>query len=68
MIELLSQVKLGQVLGFIDIKNDDKYQKLYHEGMSANLQEIFEFFDKKKENIIRAEYISKEVKNLTQRR
>ena len=68
MIELLSQVKLGQVLGFIDIKNDDKYQKLYYEGMSANLQEIFEFFDKKKENIIRAEYISKEVKNLTQRR
>ena len=68
MIELLSQVKLGQVLGFIDIKNDDKYQKLYHVGMCANLQEIFEFFDKKKENIIRAEYISKEVKNLTQRR
>ena len=68
MIELLSQVKLGQVLGFIDIKNDDKYQKLYHEGMSANLQEIFEFKKKKKENIIRAEYISKEVKILTQRR
>ena len=65
---MLSNIRLGQVLGFIDIKNDDKFQKLYHEGMSANLKEIFEFFDKKKENITRAEYISREVKNLSLRR
>ncbi len=65
MIELLSQVKLGSVLGFIDIINDEKYQKLYYEGMSANLKEIFEFLDKKEENIIRAEYISNKVKELT---
>ena len=66
MLELLSQVKLGQVLGFITIKSEDKFQKLYYEGMSANLKEIFEFSDKKKENIIRAEYISTKVKELTE--
>lgn len=68
MMELLAKVKLGQVLGFIDIKSDEKYQKLFYEGLSANLAEIFEFFDKKKENIIRAEYISNKVKELSQRR
>ena len=65
MIELLSQVKLGSALGFLKIYDDEKYQKLYYEGMSANLKEIFEFSDKKKENIIRAEYISNKVKELT---
>lgn len=65
MLELLSQVKLGQVLGFININSDEKFQKLYYEGMSANLKEIFEFSDKKKENIIRAEYISSKTKELT---
>ena len=68
MITLLSDVKLGGVLGFLDIKNDERFQKLYHEGASANLKEIFEFFDKKKENILRAEYISGEIRNLVQRR
>ncbi|MBQ8444609.1 MAG: hypothetical protein IJX25_04585 [Clostridia bacterium] len=68
MTELLAKVKLGQVLGFIDIDNDDKFQKLFHEGAEANLKEIFEFSDKKKENIIRAEYISSKVKSLTHRR
>ncbi len=68
MMQLLANVKLGQVLGFIDIKSDEKYQKLFYEGASANLTEIFGLFDKKKENIIRAEYISKKVKLLTQRR
>lgn len=68
MISLLSLVKLGQVLGFIDINSDEKFQKLYFEGTKANLKELFEFFEEKKENIIRAEYISNKVKNLTQRR
>lgn len=68
MITLLSKVKLGQALGFIDINSDEKYQKLYYEGTSSNLKELFEFFDEKKENIIRAEYISNKVKSLTQRR
>lgn len=68
MISLLSSVKLGQVLGFIDIKSEEKFQKLYFEGSKANLKELFEFFDEKKENILRAEYISNKVKNLTERR
>ena len=68
MIELLAKVKLGQVLGFIDIKSQDKFQKLFFEGASANLKEIFEFYDEKKEKIIRAEYISRKVKELSQRR
>ncbi len=68
MMELLAKVKLGQVLGFIDITSDDKFQKLFYEGASANLGEIIEFFDKKKENIIRAEYISNKVREISQRR
>lgn len=68
MMELLAKVKLGQVLGFIDIDSDDKFQKLFYEGAEANLKEIFEFSDKKKENIIRAEYISNKVKQLAKRR
>lgn len=68
MMELLAQLKLGQVLGFIEISSDDKFQKLFHEGASANLKEIFELQDEKKEKIKRAEYISNKVKELTQRR
>lgn len=68
MMNLLAKVKLGQVLGFIDIYSEEKYQKLFYEGASANLKEIFEFSDKKKEKIIRAEYISNKVRELSQRR
>lgn len=68
MMELLAKVKLGQVLGFIDINSDDKFQKLFYEGCSANLGEIFELFNQKKENIVRAEYISNKVRELAQRR
>ena len=68
MIDLLAKVKLGQVLGFIDITSDEKFQKLFYKGASANLKEIFDFSDEKKENVIRAEYISNEVKEISQRR
>ena len=68
MMELLAAVKLGEVLGFIRISSDEKFQKLFYEGASANLAEIFELTDTKEENIIRAEYISKKVKELAQRR
>lgn len=68
MIILLSQIKLGQVLGFLEIKDDQIYQKLYFEGANANLKEIFELFDKKKENILRAEYISNKIKEQVRRR
>lgn len=68
MIELLSKVKLGQALGFINISSNTRYQKLFYEGASANLKEIFNFSDKKEENRLRAEYISNEVRGLAQRR
>lgn len=68
MITLLSAVKFGQVLGFLDITSEEKFQKLYFEGTKANLKELFEFFDEKKENVIRAEYISSKVENLVRRR
>ena len=67
-MEKLALIKLGQVLGFIDINNEDKFQKLFFEGASANLKEIFGIEAQKKENIIRAEYISSKVKELSQRR
>ena len=67
MMELLAKVKLGSVLGFINIDSDDKFQKLFYEGAEANLKEMYEFSDKKMENIIRAEYISNKVKTLARR-
>lgn len=68
MIELLSKVKFGQVLGFIDISNNQLFQKLFYKGASANLKEIFELNGQKEEKIVRAEYISNEVRALAQRR
>ena len=65
MIELLSLVKLASVLGFLQITDDDKFQKLYYQGRRANLKEIFDIFDEKKENIVRGEYISNKVRQLT---
>ena len=67
MITLLSKLKFGQALGLLEIKLMDIFQKLYYKGSKANLKEIFESFDEKKENIIRAEYISSEVKELVKR-
>ncbi len=64
MMELLSKVKFGGVLGFYEIKDDDKFQKLYYEGASANLKEFFGFENQKKEKLKRAEYISGKVKSL----
>lgn len=68
MIGHLANIKLGQALGFLDVKDNNKFQKLFHEGLSANLKVIFEFFEEKEEKIIRAEYISNKVKELVDRR
>jgi len=67
MMELLAHIKLGQVLGFIEIENEDKFQKLFYEGAGANLNEIFELEGEKKEKIKRAEYISNKIKELSRR-
>ena len=66
-IGLLSKVKLGDALGFLRISDSDLFQKLYYEGTSSFLKEIFEFFDKKKENILRAEYIQSKIRKLVER-
>ena len=68
MYQHLANIKLGQALGFLDIKENDKFQKLFYEGLSANLKIIYEFFEEKEEKIIRAKYISSKIKQLTQRR
>ena len=68
MMKLLSLVKFGDSLGFLHIEDSDKFQKLYYEGGEANLKEIFDFSDTKKENIVRSEYISKKIKSLVKRR
>lgn len=64
MISLLSLLKFGNIFGFVKIRDEKMFQKLYYHGGGANLKEITKFLDEKKENIIRAEYISKRVKNL----
>ena len=68
MMRLLSRVKFGASLGFLEILDEDKFQKLYYGGGSANLKEIFDFYEAKKENILRAEYISRKMKTLVRRR
>jgi len=68
MMKLLSLVKFGDSLGFLHIIDTDKFQKLYYEGGEANLKEIFDFSETKKENIVRSEYISKKIKTLVRRR
>ena len=63
MIKLLSLVKFGGVLGFLNIKNKE-FERLFTEGASANLRELANFFEIKKEEVVRAEYINKKIKHL----
>ena len=64
MIGLLSTIKLGAVFGILKIKDEKMFQKLYYHGGGATLKELIKFSDEKEENMIRAEYISRRVKNL----
>lgn len=68
MMKFLALIKFGDALGFLQINDNEKFMKLFYKGASANLKEIFGFFENKKENIIRSEYISTEIKNLVHRR
>ena len=67
-LQLLSKVKFGEVLGFLEIESEEKFQKLFYECTKSFLKEIFEFFEEKKENILRAEYIGSKIKKLVERR
>lgn len=63
MIKLLSLVKFGGVLGFLNIK-EKEFERLFTEGASANLRELTNFFEIKKEDVVRAEYISRKIRRL----
>ena len=63
MIKLLSLVKFGGALGFLKIK-EKEFEKLFTEGASANLKELANFFEIKKEEVVRAEYINKKISEL----
>lgn len=67
-MEMLSKIKLVCELGIMEIMDEKAFQKLYYECCSANLKEIFDFSSLTKESVVRAEYISKKVKNLVKRR
>ena len=67
-MEMLSRLKLVCELGKMEILDEKAFQKLYYECGSANLKETLNFSQKIKENVLRAEYISKKVKNLVKRR
>lgn len=64
MIKLLSLLKLGSLYDMVKIKDEEMFMKLYYHGGGSNLKEIIKFSKEKKENVVRAEYISKRVKNL----
>ncbi len=64
MFRLLGLVRFGHELGLLKIKDIELFMKLYYHGGSAFLRSLRTFSAEKKENRMRAEYISKMVKNL----
>ena len=64
MLKCLSSLKLGEIFGFVNIKDQKMFMKLYYHGGSCSLKEITKFKDEKKENVVRSEYISKRIKSL----
>ena len=55
--ELLSEC-MGQ------FNKEKEFEKLFTEGSSANLRELTNFFEIKKEEVVRAEYISRKIRRL----
>ncbi len=67
MLEKLSLIKFGAVLGFLKINDQKAFDKLSIEGCSANLKEIENFSNSSKENLKRSEYINRKIKELVER-
>lgn len=67
MIEKLSLLKFGQALGFLKIKEEKSFGKLFVDGCSANLKEIKNFSASNEENRVRSEYINRKVKELVEK-
>ena len=66
MIRLLSLVKFGGALGFFKIK-ERELEKLFQDGSSANLQELTNFLEIKKEEVARAEYINRKIREIVRK-
>jgi protein arginine kinase len=64
MIRLLSLVKFGNALGFLNISDKKAFDRLYEQGCSANLREIENISGNLKEEVARSAYISKKVGEL----
>ena len=67
MIELLSLIKFGDALGFLEISDYKAFERLSVEGLSANLKEIENISRNIKEDVARSEYISKKIKKLVKK-
>ena len=67
MTKLLSLVKFGDALGFLKISDQKAFDKLYTEASMANLKEIETFSSVLKEEIARAKYINKKMRDLVQK-
>ena len=61
MIRLLSLVKFGDALGYLQISDKKAFSRLYIEGCSANLKEIENISGKLKEEVARSQYISRKI-------
>lgn len=66
-IYLLSLLKFGEALGFLKIDDKKSFEKLFTETATANLNELENFSVKKKEEVVRSEYISRKVKQLVRK-
>ncbi len=67
MIRLLSLVKFGDVLGYLEITDQKAFSRLYNEGCSANLAEIEKISGNLKEEIARSQYISRKINEIVKK-
>ena len=67
MINLLSLIKFGDILGFVKILDNRAFDRLFKEGCAANLNELEDFSLNWKEEEKRSEYISKKIKKLVRK-
>ena len=61
---LLSSLPSSAQNKYLNIKNEKEFDRLFTEGATANLIELETFSKIKKEDILRAEYINKKIKEL----
>lgn len=67
MTQLLSLVKFGDALGFLKIIDHKAFEKLFTEASGANLKEIETFALNSKEDLARAKYINKKIRELVKK-